>query len=876
MKLIKRIKDCKVHSLMYVLGTALAVCYVMLVVIPLYMSVAPVYPEKKRWNTYTIPQINLKWPGQDQTEQYSEALWYEILNKVKTVDNIAMVGEPTQMLVITTDKKHDKQMTCRLVSPNAFQLYEFEFTEGRPFTWEELEKGEAGVVLTEDAAKALFGEGEKAVGKMVGNGYSDDKPVVGVVKSPTRYAGHTCADIYWPMNNWQQLSTTDYYIDEWERAKYESLSVRALRLFWSQHYTAQFAGTAEQAEAVGRELDALCKAFNSELEAQGEGGELRFVGPPTNTFQTEWGSNDLILDRNLTFAAIIVFLLLIPVMSLVSLVNWRMTGRLPEMAVRRAFGATRHKLLKDILLENLWLTCVGGVLGLVIAWAYVTSHRWLMTFVGAPLHTFDLSLTDSTPLESVLSPWIFLVAFLFCVIINLASAFVPVWKMLRKTFSGVQSAEGCRHTMFVPGPFRLKELWHNKMELLKVFLIALASWFMMSAGLVLLAERWWPGKFDTGHYAVLRMDLDPSLISDSLESYAMDPNVLLEQTRRLPEVAEATILMDECLPGLMTHDIYLAPDTFFNHWTEEKRLKTYRCWFTAGTHMAETMRLTPIPGSPSIEEMERTGDGFCCILSRSAAMHTFGTTDVVGRTLWEVSPAGNEARFSHRINGVVEDVGMNRKTRIKDVIYCPFDMFTDNGRTVYLLLRLKGDVNVEGFCERYNQQDRGGRVVSNIYSAVFAQPLDEYCEQQCDINSNLDDEMATVSIVFLLLNLLLGMVGTFWIRTRGMRGYIGVMRAFGASRRRIILGLLAEGWLITVIAFALASAIILYLNHGVLPSHLSTARYAPIDWLDIPWQSALVGSSVILLILLLTVTLGIIVPAWMATREDITESIRQE
>ena len=123
------------------------------------------------------------------------------------------------------------------------------------------------------------------------------------------------------------------------------------------------------------------------------------------------------------------------------------------------------------------------------------------------------------------------------------------------------------------------------------------------------------------------------------------------------------------------------------------------------------------------------------------------------------------------------------------------------------------------------------------------------------------------------------MVGPFWIRTRGIRGYIGVMRAFGGSRRRIVMGLLAEGWLIVIIAFTLATAFVIYQTGGenlCSAITLSTAGCTPTDWLDIQAMQFLFCGTAILATLIITANIGIIIPAWMATKEDITESIRQE
>ena len=63
----------------------------------------------------------------------------------------------------------------------------------------------------------------------------------------------------------------------------------------------------------------------------------------------------------------LLLLLLVPALNLSGMIASRMEWRLPEMGVRKAFGATRGRLFAQIIWENLLLTVLGGVLGLLIS-----------------------------------------------------------------------------------------------------------------------------------------------------------------------------------------------------------------------------------------------------------------------------------------------------------------------------------------------------------------------------------------------------------------------------------------------------------------------------------------------------------------------------
>lgn len=59
--------------------------------------------------------------------------------------------------------------------------------------------------------------------------------------------------------------------------------------------------------------------------------------------------------------------MLLPALNLVNLNVSRMLERSSEIGVRKAFRATAGRLVGQFLVENIFLTLVGGVLGLALA-----------------------------------------------------------------------------------------------------------------------------------------------------------------------------------------------------------------------------------------------------------------------------------------------------------------------------------------------------------------------------------------------------------------------------------------------------------------------------------------------------------------------------
>lgn len=107
-----------------------------------------------------------------------------------------------------------------------------------------------------------------------------------------------------------------------------------------------------------------------------------------------------------------------------------MQQRITELGVRKAFGGTKSVLVRQILNENLMLTLLGGVVGLLFSYLAVYAMRmWLFTNNQNVGTSGELSLN----MEALFSPWVFLLAFVFCVVINLLSAALPAWIAARHT-----------------------------------------------------------------------------------------------------------------------------------------------------------------------------------------------------------------------------------------------------------------------------------------------------------------------------------------------------------------------------------------------------------------------------------------------------------
>ena len=133
----------------------------------------------------------------------------------------------------------------------------------------------------------------------------------------------------------------------------------------------------------------------------------------------------------LALLAACFLLLLIAVVNTANLQIARVTRREIEIAMRASLGATRSRILRQLMVESLVLSGTGASLGWLLAIGFLQTARHL--FLNYP--RFD---------ELRLDSWAFLACLLLTTLCGVAAALAPAWHVFKKRrdFSLQQNAAG--------------------------------------------------------------------------------------------------------------------------------------------------------------------------------------------------------------------------------------------------------------------------------------------------------------------------------------------------------------------------------------------------------------------------------------------------
>lgn len=409
-------KQNPLFSSIYVLGTGVAMALIMTLVIIYYVKIAPVYPEQNRNRTLACRSAMLKGLGEDNWMNSGGMSYEFICNHIRNKE-----GVEAATIILRGRMSHQVEMTdgrklpvdVKYTDTSFGKVFSWDFVSGKPFSEADFQSGLHSAVLSRTMSRMLFGE-EEAVNRIfILN--DEEYKVCGVVEDVSSLTPVSYANIWLPftvipeileMNRYGVLGPFETYVLARDKASMETIR-RGVD------------------DAVHR-INSSQKEYNLNLMEQ-PAPYWKSIFYSRSSESPDW--MELVKTLGMMFFA----LLFIPALNLAGLISSRMEQRLSEFGLRQSFGAPKRTLLMQILTENLVLTTMGGIVGLLLSFLIIyLGSDWLpMLFDGGNDMTSGQAEAFLTP-GMLFNPAIFGGMFLLCLILNIISAILPAVYALKK------------------------------------------------------------------------------------------------------------------------------------------------------------------------------------------------------------------------------------------------------------------------------------------------------------------------------------------------------------------------------------------------------------------------------------------------------------
>ena len=155
--------------------------------------------------------------------------------------------------------------------------------------------------------------------------------------------------------------------------------------------------------------------------------------------------------------------------------------------------------------------------------------------------------------------------------------------------------------------------------------------------------------------------------------------------------------------------------------------------------------------------------------------------------------------------------------------------------------------------------------VGDVYVSSYTS-IDDYKTDM--LKGRMDNQKKkTALVVFMLVNIFFGIIGTFWLRTQSRRAEIGLRAALGASKQSLQLQLYLEGLVLLALTIPLT---LIFIGNMLLADLPDTYR------LDYTWWRfvfPVIGSYLLLSAMILV---GISFPARKIARMNPAETLHYE
>jgi predicted permease len=528
---------------------------------------------------------------------------------------------------------------------------------------------------------------------------------------------------------------------------------------------------------------------------------------------------------------IAAFVMLIACANLANLLLARASAREREFAIRLALGASRERILRQLMTESALLAFAGAVLGLLIS---VGLSRGMVAFLQTKANPIFL---DITPDYRVLGFTIG-AACLTCLLFGLAPA-------LRASGTSPGAALKSVGRTMVSGSrgFTLRRALVAVQVALSAVLVIAALLFTQSLRNLLNVDVGFEQR------GLVVAGLDMSALHIPMEQRIAFKKEILDRVAHMPGIEGATFSFIRPLGGGgWNNDIWME---------ENGKSSAKETWVNSvGPSYFATIGI-PVVGGRSFSDADTQSSAPVAMVNETFVRKVANGANPIGKTLViEPSPGSPARRF--QIVGVTKDTKYRSlKEEVMPQMFV--SAWQDEKPSAGMRMLVRTRISTAETFREINSVLAGIAPQATIYYAVLREQVEDSLLRE--------RMMATLSLFFGMLATVLAVVGLYGVISYSVArrtNEIGVRVALGATRSRIMKMILSEGG--TLIIAGLVVGVITAIALG----RLATAMLFGLTPGD---PRVLVGASLLLFVAGLLATA---IPAMRAANLNPMAALREE
>ena len=402
----------KTYGLVYILAVAFSMAMVMT-----YLTVQAVrmdnsYPEMHRDRMLSIPSMTFS-AGQSVRDRGVNKDFMQRFLSGPIPGLEAWTAVKTDNFIVSTTSGESVNMAVEFIDSGFRTIFPLDVIDGAWLSEDAAGRAVPEVMISESAAVLLLGR-KDVVGETV---FFDSREfrICGVVRDVPMTATYAFAQIWAP-----DIETF-----------FERLVAPALGGMQGSYEIVLLAGSRRDFDRVRQEIEDRVERYN---RSGGDDWKMTFTnGIPSQKERI------FMLGSASTYRwiglGVVLLVLLVPVLNLSGMTGSGMEARMAEFGVRKSFGAWRGAIVRQVTAENLLLTLIGGVLGLLLSYLLLyllQDQLYDLLPLNGVADIRGIAEAPAFAFRDFFRLRLYLLLFVLVAALNLLSAMAPALKVLHR------------------------------------------------------------------------------------------------------------------------------------------------------------------------------------------------------------------------------------------------------------------------------------------------------------------------------------------------------------------------------------------------------------------------------------------------------------